>query len=174
MIIVLIIIMYKKQVMHNAIAHHPLTDAQPIPEQPAPPPRPATPIYCLAWRQMVWNIHLASLGQLSWVCPLPAPAAPPACSLAGQSEKPKSPWPGVNTALQQLKHQHVISALLILIQNIAPYQLLGGKLTLSWLEPGQIVWFSTYLLKFNSKGTQGDKGNPQPLLACSQPMGSTS
>lgn len=38
MIIVLIIIMYKKQVMHNAIAHHPLTDAQPIPEQPAPHP----------------------------------------------------------------------------------------------------------------------------------------
>ena len=48
MIIVLIIIMCKKQVMHNSIAHHPLTDAQPIPEQPAPPPRPATPIYCLA------------------------------------------------------------------------------------------------------------------------------
>ena len=51
-------------------------------------------------------------------------AAPLACSLAGQSEKLKSPWPGINTALQQLKHQHVISALLILIQNIAPYQLL--------------------------------------------------
>ena len=38
MIIVLIIIMCKKQVMHNAIAHHPLTDAQPNPEQPAPHP----------------------------------------------------------------------------------------------------------------------------------------
>ena len=114
--------------MHNAIAHHPLTDAQPIPEQPPPPHWVATPVYCLAWCQVVWNTPLASLGQLSWVCPLPAPAAPPACSLAGQSEKPKSPWPGVNTALQQLKHQHVISALLILIQNIAPYQLLWGNI----------------------------------------------
>ena len=27
-----------KQVMHNAIAHHPLTDAQPNPEQSGPPP----------------------------------------------------------------------------------------------------------------------------------------
>jgi len=63
---------------------------------------------------MVWNTPLASLGQLSWVCPLPAPAAPLACSLAGQSEKLKSPWLGVSTALQQLKHQHVINILLIL------------------------------------------------------------
>ena len=29
--------MCMKQVMHNAIAHHPLTDAQPIPKQPPPP-----------------------------------------------------------------------------------------------------------------------------------------
>uniref|UniRef100_A0A8C3C0R6 Cell division cycle 20B n=1 Tax=Cairina moschata TaxID=8855 RepID=A0A8C3C0R6_CAIMO len=63
---------------------------------------------------------------LSRVCPLPALAAPPACPLAGQSEKL-----GVSTALQQLKHRGVISTLLILIQNIAPHQLLGGKVTLS-------------------------------------------
>uniref|UniRef100_A0A8B9SIA4 Cell division cycle 20B n=1 Tax=Anas platyrhynchos TaxID=8839 RepID=A0A8B9SIA4_ANAPL len=37
----------------------------------------------------------------------------------------------VSTALQQLNHQGVISTLLILIQNIALHQLLGGKLTLS-------------------------------------------
>ena len=40
--------MCMKQVMHNAIAHHPLTDAQPIPEQPAPTSQLATPIYCSA------------------------------------------------------------------------------------------------------------------------------
>ena len=80
---------------------------------------------------MVWNTPLATLGQLSWVCPLPAPAAPLAYLLAGQSEKLKSPWLGVSTALQQLKHQCVINVILILVQNIAPYQLLGGKFTLS-------------------------------------------
>ena len=37
-----------KQVMHNAIAHHPLTDAQPNPKQSGPLPRLTTPIYCLA------------------------------------------------------------------------------------------------------------------------------
>jgi len=63
---------------------------------------------------MAWNTPLANLGQLSWVCPLPAPAAPLACPLAGQSEKLKSPWLGVSTALQQLKHQRVINTLLIL------------------------------------------------------------
>ena len=70
-------------------------------------------------------------------CPMPSltpsipallPAlAPPACLLAGESEKLKRPWLGVSTALQQLKHQHIISTLLILSQNIAFYQLLGRK-----------------------------------------------
>ena len=98
---------------------------------------------------MVWNTPLASLGQLSWVCPLPAPAASLACSLAGQSEKLRSPWLGVSTALQQLKHQHVISSLLILIQNIAPCQLLGGKLTLSYLKPGYMPTIPAMVSKFS-------------------------
>ena len=63
---------------------------------------------------MVWNIPLASLGQLSWLCPLPASCAPPASSLKGQYEKLKSPWLSVSTAQQQLKRQCVISILLIL------------------------------------------------------------
>ena len=37
MIIVLLLIMCTKQVMHNAIAHHLLTDVQPNPEQFWPP-----------------------------------------------------------------------------------------------------------------------------------------
>jgi len=37
-IIVLLVIMCTKQVMHNAIAHHLLSDAQPNPEQSGPPP----------------------------------------------------------------------------------------------------------------------------------------
>ena len=110
----------------------PPADRCPAYPRAAGPPTPARPPYnCSAWPHMVWNTPLASLGQLSWVCPLPAPAAPLACPLAGQSEKLKSPWLSVSTALQQLKHQHVINTLFILIQNIAQYQLLGGKLTLS-------------------------------------------
>lgn len=35
-------------------------------------------------------IPLASWGQVSCLCPLPAPCVPPACSLAGQGEKMES------------------------------------------------------------------------------------
>lgn len=34
---------------------------------------PALPVYSSAWCHMVWNIPLASLGQLFWFCLLPAP-----------------------------------------------------------------------------------------------------
>ena len=50
-----------------------------------------------------------------WLCPLPAPAAPPACPLAWQREKLKSPGLSVSTALQQLKHQCGINIILVLI-----------------------------------------------------------
>ena len=63
---------------------------------------------------MGWNTPLASLGQLSWLCPLPAPAAPPACPLAVQSEKLESPGLSVSTALQQLKQQWVRNIILTL------------------------------------------------------------
>lgn len=48
-------------------------------------------------------IPLASVGQLSWFCPHPAPCAPPASSLLGQHEKLKSPWLSISTALKQCK-----------------------------------------------------------------------
>ena len=37
----------KRQVIHNAIAHHPLTDAQPVPEQPSASPSQLPPVYIL-------------------------------------------------------------------------------------------------------------------------------
>ena len=37
----------KKPVMHNAIAHHPLTDAQLVPEPRSAPPRQLPPVYIL-------------------------------------------------------------------------------------------------------------------------------
>ena len=37
----------KKPVMHNAIAHHPLTDAQLVPELRSAPPGQLPPVYIL-------------------------------------------------------------------------------------------------------------------------------
>ena len=37
----------KRQVMHNAIAHHLLTDAQPVPKQRLAPPGQLAPVYIL-------------------------------------------------------------------------------------------------------------------------------
>ena len=37
----------KKPVMHNAIAHHPLTDAQLVPEPRSAPPGQLPPVYIL-------------------------------------------------------------------------------------------------------------------------------
>ena len=37
----------KKPVMHNAIAHHPLTDTQLVPEPRSAPPRQLPPVYIL-------------------------------------------------------------------------------------------------------------------------------
>lgn len=52
---------------------------------------------------LMWDISLVNLGQLSWLCPLADPGAPPASLLAGQCKNLKSPWLHVSTALQQLK-----------------------------------------------------------------------
>ena len=38
---------YTKQVVHNAIAHHSLTDAQLVPEQRSAPPSQLPPVYIL-------------------------------------------------------------------------------------------------------------------------------
>jgi len=63
--------------MHNAIAYHLVIDAQPSPKQRSLPPWP-TPLSLSTERDvMVWNIPLARLGQLSWLCPLPASCVPP-------------------------------------------------------------------------------------------------
>lgn len=61
---------------------------------------------------MVWDISLASLCQLCWFCPLPAPCTP--------SDSHWATWEGetflvlCSTAKQQLKHPCIISIILIL------------------------------------------------------------
>ena len=56
---------------------------------------------------------LASLGHLSEAYPLPAPAAPPASSLAGQHEQLTCPCLCVCTALPQLNYRGVLSIILL-------------------------------------------------------------
>jgi len=62
---------------------------------------PSPPVlYCWAWRHTVWNIPLVSQGQLSQLCPLPGPGAPPAYSLVGWGKEQKRPWLCASTAQQ--------------------------------------------------------------------------
>ena len=69
----------------KALAPHQPTDAQAVPEQGQPPPTSTPRFYCSARPPMLWDTPLVSGAQLSRLCPLPAPWAPPACSLAGHS-----------------------------------------------------------------------------------------
>jgi len=66
---------YTKQVMHNAIAHDPLTDAQPFPMHWLPLPQPSLHSF-IAEYDIAW--HLPHLNHLSQFCFLPAPYAIPA------------------------------------------------------------------------------------------------
>ena len=57
---------YTKQVMHKAIAHHPLTDAQPVPEQWAATPW-LTPTSFIVQHDIIW--YGISLWPVGVSCP---------------------------------------------------------------------------------------------------------
>lgn len=63
---------------------------------------------------MLLDIPLAILDQLSWFCLIPASCVPLTSSLERQCEKLKSPWLRVSTVQQQLKHWCVIFFILII------------------------------------------------------------
>jgi len=65
--------------MHSdsAIAHHPLSNDQPDPKQQFSPPGQLPQVIYWAWHHIIWNIPLASLGQLCWLCSLLTSCAPP-------------------------------------------------------------------------------------------------
>ena len=98
-----------KQVMHNAIAHRPPTDSQPVIEQQLSPSQIASVFKSFfAWCHIMWNIPLASSGQLSWFCPLPDPCALsvfPTSRTAQEGEMS----PDLHSTPQQLKHGSVIN-----------------------------------------------------------------
>ena len=123
--------------MHNAITHHSPTNAQLVPEWPAPPYPHSLQFIYWAWHHTVWNTLLATLGQLSWLCPFPTSCAPPAFSLAGH-ENLKNPWLQSKHYLATTENISVLSTFFSYwIQDITLYQLLERKLTLSQLKPGQ-------------------------------------
>lgn len=98
--------------MHNAVAHHPLTDAQPGPQQPLPCPAPPVLLSKMTPHGMGY-----SFGQLGSPVPVlspPSSRCTPAPLLAGQHGKLNNPWLCVSDALQQLKHRCAISIILIL------------------------------------------------------------
>jgi len=68
--------------------------------------------YCLAWHHMVWDLPLVILGQLPWLCPRSS-FCTPSSPVAGQSNRLKSFWVCVSTALQQPKYQYAITTLSI-------------------------------------------------------------
>jgi len=71
---------YTKQVRKNSIAHKCLANPWIMVGHPWPTP---LSFYCTAQCHILWNIHFASLGQLSLLCPLPDSCALTASSLAG-------------------------------------------------------------------------------------------
>ena len=102
--------------MYNVIAHHLLTDAHPIPKQ--------RPYQFIVPHDATWcGTSLWS----AWItCPDCVPSQllvhPQASLLAGHNEKLKGPYLSVSTALQQLKHQCVISIIFILNPKHSTYR----------------------------------------------------
>lgn len=69
--------------MHNAIVHHPLTDAQPAPEQQSLPPRPTPPpVSTLSMMSYGMEYPFGKFGSAALA------VSPPSFSLA-EHEKPK-------------------------------------------------------------------------------------
>jgi len=66
--------------------------------------------YCWPQRHMVRNIPVVSLGQLSWLFPLPTSCSPPACSLAGAE------WKKEKSSIM-CKHCSAIGKILVCCQH---------------------------------------------------------
>lgn len=85
-----------------------------------PPLSPLPWFHWSLWCHIAWNIPLlgilqmASLGQLSWFCPLPHSCTVPAPHCQGSVRRCESPWLCTSTALQQPKQHYVINIILTL------------------------------------------------------------
>ena len=95
--------------------------------------------YCWAWCHMVWNILSASLGQFSWLCPLPTSSLPrDYWSFVGRGKKEdwRDRLDSVKVLLSSDQNTGVFSTLFYLeIQRTALWGLLWGKLISSQSDP---------------------------------------
>lgn len=96
---------YRKQVMHNAVTHHPATP-QAVVAPPANSPSFIAQHEAMGYGTSLWPIPLF----VSCACSVPS-------QLLGYPQPPcwqESPWLCASTALQQLGHWCFISIILIL------------------------------------------------------------
>ena len=129
---------YTKQVMHNATAHHSLTDAQLVPEQRSPFPGQLPPVYTLDMTSHGMEYPFGQFGSAS-LAVFPPNFLCPRALLAGH-EKLKNPWLQSKHYLATTGNTSVLSACFSYqTQNMALYQLLGRQLTLSQLKPRHIA-----------------------------------
>lgn len=101
-----------KQMLHNTVSHYPQSNAQPVLNQCHPSMANYLQFYCRACHHIAWDIHLVSLGQLSFFFPFPAFSTP--SFLESQYEKLKNTWLSVITAQQNLKYPYIINIIIIL------------------------------------------------------------
>ena len=84
--------------MHSAIAHHPLTDAQPVPEEQLPPPSQLPLVYMLSMMSYGMEYPFGQLGSAV----LPVPPSDFLCTsnllTGGRCEEQRRPWLCVSTA----------------------------------------------------------------------------
>lgn len=114
--------------IHNTITYHLKTDAQPVPEQQQPPS--VTPVLLLSMTPHGKDIPGTGMRELCRCCPLPAPRAPqplPACRAAWEAGKSSA-------LLSNNWSNRVLTLFSSYIQNTAPSQLQGRKLTLAQLK----------------------------------------
>lgn len=113
-----------------------LTGASPCTSSDPPVLAESPKFICCEWWSVVWSIPLISSYQLSQLCFL-ADSYP----LAGHKTL-NCPWFWVSTAQRQQKCQCRISIILMLNTKHEFSLLLRGKLTLSQMKPGHLLYYS--------------------------------
>jgi len=69
--------------MHSAIAHHPLTDAQPVPEEQLPPPSQLPLVYMLSMMSYGMEYPFGQLGSAALPVSPPTPLCAPSLLTGG-------------------------------------------------------------------------------------------
>lgn len=115
----------KEPVMHNRVAHHPLTDDQPIPNSQSAPFQVNPPLYL---GMAFYGIGYPS-GLFGSAIPAMLPSSFLFISSLAEHETPKSPGLGESTTKHQPKHQCVIDIILIMNPKQSAVPAIEKKMT---------------------------------------------